>query len=263
MPGLKSSWSLHRRQKAIGKERETMAQMKRKRLKKWILAAAILLLLGILLWSIRITDIKVTGSARYIEAEMTNLLFPEGMDRNTLYCLYKERFQPHREIPFVADYDILFRSPSKVEVMVYEKSIVGYVSYLNSYMYFDKDGIIVESTSNKLEGVPRIEGLNFGQIVLGEPLPAPNMDIFREILNLTQVLSLYNMEVDKITYNVKEQATLTMGDVNVFLGTSDDMNGKISELHDMLPQIEGLKGTLYLDTYDELKTDTMFSFIQE
>ena len=136
-------------------------------------------------------------------------------------------------------------------------------SYLNSYMYFDKDGIIVESTSNKLEGVPRIEGLNFGQIVLGEPLPAPNMDIFREILNLTQVLSLYNMEVDKITYNVKEQATLTMGDVNVFLGTSDDMNGKISELHDMLPQIEGLKGTLYLDTYDELKTDTMFSFIQE
>ena len=239
MPGLKSSWSLHRRQKAIGKERETMAQMKRKRLKKWILAAAILLLLGILLWSIRITDIKVTGSARYTEAEMTNLLFPEGMDRNTLYCLYKERFQPHREIPFVADYDILFRSPSKVEVMVYEKSIVGYVSYLNSYMYFDKDGIIVESTSNKLEGVPRIEGLNFGQIVLGEPLPAPNMDIFREILNLTQVLSLYNMEVDKITYNVKEQATLTMGDVNVFLGTSDDMNGKISELHDMLPQIEG------------------------
>ena len=190
MPGLKSSWSLHRRQKAIGKERETMAQMKRKRLKKWILAAAILLLLGILLWSIRITDIKVTGSARYTEAEMTNLLFPEGMDRNTLYCLYKERFQPHREIPFVADYDILFRSPSKVEVMVYEKSIVGYVSYLNSYMYFDKDGIIVESTSNKLEGVPRIEGLNFGQIVLGEPLPAPNMDIFREILNLTQVLSL-------------------------------------------------------------------------
>ncbi len=202
MPGLKSSWSLHRRQKAIGKERETMAQMKRKRLKKWILAAAILLLLGILLWSIRITDIKVTGSARYTEAEMTNLLFPEGMDRNTLYCLYKERFQPHREIPFVADYDILFRSPSKVEVMVYEKSIVGYVSYLNSYMYFDKDGIIVESTSNKLEGVPRVEGLNFGQIVLGEPLPAPNMDIFREILNLTQVLSLYNMEVDKITYNV-------------------------------------------------------------
>ena len=79
-----------------------MAQMKRKRLKKWILAAAILLLLGILLWSIRITDIKVTGSARYTEAEMTNLLFPEGMDRNTLYCLYKERFQPHREIPFVA-----------------------------------------------------------------------------------------------------------------------------------------------------------------
>lgn len=237
--------------------------MKRKRLKKWILAAALLLLLGILVWSIRITDIKVTGNTRHTEEEMTNLLFPESLDKNTLYCLYKERFQPHKEIPFVADYDILFRSPSKVEIMVYEKSMVGYVSYLNSYMYFDKDGIIVESTSSKLEGIPQIEGLDFGQIVLGEPLPTPNMDIFREILNLTQVLSLYDMKVDKITYNSKEEATLTMGDVKVFLGTSDDMNGKISELYDMLPQIDGLKGTLYLDTYDELKSDFMFSFIQE
>ena len=60
----------------------------------------------------------------------------------------------------------MFRSPSDVEVIVYEKSVVGYVSYMNSRMYFDKDGIIVESTSETLPGVPKIAGLSFGHIVL-------------------------------------------------------------------------------------------------
>ena len=61
----------------------------------------------------------------------------------------------------------------------------------------------------------------------------------------------------------RERQPLILGDVKVFLGSSDNMNGKISELHDMMPQLGGLKGTLYLDTYDELKNDSMYSFIQE
>ena len=58
-------------------------------------------------------------------------------------------------------------------------------------MYFDRDGIIVESSGEKLEGVPWITGLDFGQIVLYKPLPVEDPDVFQEILNLTQQLSLY------------------------------------------------------------------------
>ncbi len=235
----------------------------RKRHMKIILAAAFALLLGIAVWSVRITDITVTGSTRHTQEEMIELLFPDSLDRNTLYCYYKDRFEPHLKIPFVADYDMIFRSPFRVEIMVYEKSIVGYVSYMNSYMYFDKDGIIVESTSSKLEGIPEISGLEFGQIALNEPLPVPNEKIFSEILNLTQVLSIYELDVDQISYDDKGQAFLLLGDVRVALGSSDNMNGKISELRDMLPQLEGLKGTLYLDTYDEMDSDAMYSFIQD
>ena len=95
----------------------------------------------------------------------------------------------HKSIPFVQDYKLVFRSPSDVEVIVYEKSVVGYVSYMNSRMYFDKDGIIVESTSETLPGVPKIAGLSFGHIVLHQPLPVEDISVFNEILNLTQVLS--------------------------------------------------------------------------
>ena len=44
-------------------------------------------------------------------------------------------------------YDIDFDGPFAVSITVYEKNVVGYVDYMSSHMYFDKDGIIVESSS--------------------------------------------------------------------------------------------------------------------
>ena len=138
-----------------------------------------------------------------------------------------------------------------MEIIVYEKSVVGYVSYMGSYMYFDKDGIIVESSSNKLEGIPWVTGLKFGHIALHQPLPVENTRIFDEILNLTQLLSTHEIT-----------ASLILGDITVYLGSNDQMSGKISELKDQLPVLTGLSGTLYLDTYDEAETATSYRFVK-
>ena len=51
-----------------------------------------------------------------------------------------------------------------------------------------------------------------------------------------------------------------MGDITVELGNSDSLDGKIAELHDIMPELSGLSGTLYLDTYDETKTNPMYTF---
>ena len=51
-----------------------------------------------------------------------------------------------------------------------------------------------------------------------------------------------------------------MGNVEVVLGSNESLNGKIAELCDMLPKLEGLSGTLYLDTYDETGTGGMYAF---
>ena len=50
-----------------------------------------------------------------------------------------------RKSLFVEDYKLVIKSLNRAEIIVYEKSVVGYVSHMSSYMYFDKDGIIVES----------------------------------------------------------------------------------------------------------------------
>lgn len=232
----------------------------RKKRTGMIMAAAGIFMAAILLFSINIKEITVTGNERYTDEQMVQILFPDKASRNTVFCYLRNYFREHEKIPFVEDYKLVFSGPGKVEIIVYEKSIVGYVSYMSSYMYFDKDGIVVESTNSKLAGIPWITGLEFGHIVLYQKLSVESEEIFQEILNLTQILSVYKMNVDKIQYNSFGEATLYMGEIEVILGSNENLNGKVAELNDMLPKLEGLSGTLYLDTYSEADTNAMYVF---
>ena len=225
-----------------------------------ISALAVILLAAALLLSVRISEVTVTGNERYTKEELTQILFPDQWSRNSLFCFFRDRLQEHVQIPFVEDYEIVFQGPGKVEVIVYEKSVVGYVSYMSSYMYFDKDGIIVESANEALPGVPLVTGLKFGQIVLYQKLPLEKEETFRQILNLTQILSIFELKVDRIQYGSYGDITLYLKEIEVLLGSGGNMNDKISELNDMLPHLEGRKGILHLEDYDEMEIRAGYTF---
>lgn len=221
----------------------------------------ILFLLGMLFsLTVTIEEIIITGNEKYTDEQMMEFVFPQTVNRNALFCYVTNQFVEQQEIPFVERYDMIFHTPTQVEVIVYEKSMVGYVSYMSSYMYFDKDGIIVESANSKLEGIPWITGLNFGHIALYQKLPVDTPQIFEDILNLTQILSIFELDVDEVRYNSFLEATLYMGDIEVILGNNEELNGKISTLNDMLLQLEGLQGILYLDTYNQMSAYEMYTF---
>ena len=210
-----------------------------------------------------IKEVKIEGNEWYTSEEAENLIFPDELSRNSAYAFVNHLLGRKQDIPFVEDYKITFVSPTSVEVIIYEKSIVGYVSYWDSFMYFDKDGIIVDSSSERLSGIPEITGLEFGSIVLYRELPVAEPKIFDDILNLTQLLTTYEIKSDRIDYSDKREATLYLGDIDVELGTSSDMDGKISELRDILPVLEGKKGTLYLDSYDSNSSNPAYTFRPE
>lgn len=226
----------------------------------WILAGVLLaaLLLTGALASLRIRTVTVTGNERYTAEEMEDFIFDTNLSKNPVYCYVAYRFRPHKSIPFVEDYKIVFRSPMDVEIITYEKSVVGCVSYMSSLMYFDKDGIIVESTKEALPGVPLVTGLSFGHIVLHRPLPVENDGIFEELLNLTQILATYEVSADRIQFGKDKTLTLVLGELEVELGTNAQMNGKISELRDIIRDYPELSGTLYLDSYDETNSNPMY-----
>ena len=130
-------------------------------------------------------------------------------------------------------------------------------------MYFDREGIIVESSADCLPGIPQITGLEFGRIILYRPLPVKNPKIFEEILNLTQQLSVYNIQVDRIRFSISGQPSFTIGQMEVTLGDEGDVDGKLSLLNDILrdhPELKEKKGTLELDGYSDTGNDGAISF---
>lgn len=235
----------------------------RKNYKRLGIAAALLLLGAVLVFGLRIKEVTVSGSNRYTPQQIENILFSGRWGNNTILALINDKTKPHKQIPFVEDYKLVFHGPFKVEVIVYDKSIVGYVSYMSSYMYFDRDGIIVESSADCLPGVPWITGLEFGRIVLYKPLPVKDPKIFEEILNLTQQLSVYNIQVDRIKFSSSGQPSLTIGQMEVTLGDGGDVDGKLSLLNDILrdhPELKDKKGTLELDGYSDTGNDGAIPF---
>ena len=225
-----------------------------------IAGSVLFALIIVLAVCIRIQKVDVTGNAWYDAQQVENMVFPDRLSYNSLYCYVKKLLGKKEKIPFIEDYTIEFIEPTHVEVIVYEKSIVGYVRYMNAYMYFDKDGIVVDSSPDRLKGVPEIKGLEFGSIVLYRALPVHDPVIFSYILNLTQMLTLKGIAADTIEYDGLNDAVLRVGRIKVELGGSDNMSGKIQELADMLPKLQGQTGILNLSSYDPTSSSPVYIF---
>lgn len=198
-----------------------------------------------------ITTVYVDGNIHYTDEEIMAMVMEGKYGNNSLFLSLKYRDKGVENIPFIETMDVTIEAKDAVRITVYEKAIAGYVAYLGRYMYFDKDGIIVETSEEKTPGIPQVTGLAFDHIILHEKLPVENQEVFQDILNITQLLDKYSLPVDKIYFSSDYQVTLIFGEVKAALGNSDDIDEKIMQLQYMLPSLEGKKGTLDMREYTE------------
>ncbi len=196
-----------------------------------------------------ITKVEVIGNDHYTTDEIAKMVCSTDLEKNTIFLYLKNRFGKEEEIPFVEQMDVDIVSPTEVKITVYEKALAGYVEYLGRYLYFDREGIIVESSTERMEGVPFVTGLKFDHMALYEPLPIGNKDVFKLILNITQLLTKYNIEIDKIYFNPDNEITLRINNVDVLLGNSDYIDEKINRLQFLLPRLNNRKGELHMENF--------------
>lgn len=199
----------------------------------------------------KVTTVYVDGNIHYNNEEVTNMVMTGRYGNNSLYLAMKYRNKGIEGIPFVEKMDINILSPNTIRISVYEKALAGYVEYLGRYMYFDKDGIVVESAEVTTAGIPQVTGLDFDYIILGEPLPVENDEIFKKVLSITQLLNKYELSADKIFFGTTFDLTLYFDKIKVTLGSSENLDEKIMKLQYILPKLEGKSGTLPMNNYTE------------
>jgi len=196
-----------------------------------------------------VETVQVDGNKHYSAEEIKAMVMTGYLGDNSLYLSLKYKKRGIEDIPFVETMDVVVQSNDTIRITVYEKALAGYVEYLGRYLYFDNEGIVVESSKVTTKGIPQVTGLNFDYIVLHEKLPVENDQIFQNILTITKLLNKYDVLCDEIQFDNSYNVVLGYDNVKVRIGAMENLDEKLMQLPQILPSLTGEKGTLDLQNY--------------
>lgn len=238
---------------------------KKKRRKVGIIIFAIFLLLiaiaVLVVWKVfTVQEVKVEGNELYSSEQIEQFVLNDEYSWNSLYVVAKYSLFDTEEVPFLDTMEVSLEDPHTLRISVYEKGILGcfYIETIGQYAYFDKDGFVVETSTEQIPGIPVIKGVSCEEVVLYEQLSLEEEELLGKLLTLTQMLKKYDLLPQEIYYDEDLEPTLTYYGTKVVVGTDDYLTQKVVRMSAILPQLAGLYGTLYLDTWTPDTTDIVY-----
>lgn len=251
-----------------------MARKKRRKRRRirWM---AVLKLLGVIVSLILLCylviilfetkKIHVTGNQYSSAQEVLDWVEADQYSSNTLYILWKYNRDDLKQLPSIEKTTVKLKSPWEVTVQVTEKKFSGRVDFDGGYLYFDKEGMASLKSSEVIEGVTYIEGMEFSpdKVKLGKVLPVKDKDVFSKISSVNKLLEEAGVTADKISC-AGDDLTLHFGGVRVQMG-SGEYTQKLAQAVPILAKLQelypGQTGTLHLENYTE--SDSSIRFVPD
>ncbi len=233
-----------------------------KKKKKGILAGGIagvlVVMLIILFTCFSINEIEVTGNKHYTDDQIKDFVLENGYIDNTILLMLKNKIQPVEDIPFIAKLDVEYVNIHKITITVYEKAMAGCVEYMNSYVYFDQDGYVLEISQRKLEDAPCISGMSFNTMELHEKLPIEDEARFKTILTLTQLIQKYDLIIDSIRFTTENEIILQHKEIRIEVGDGSILERQLVDLGQILEGLKGKKGILDMRDFEVMNGKASF-----
>lgn len=209
------------------------------------------------LFHIRQAD--VTGNEFYTADEIKKMVMSDSMAENSIYLTWKySQEDAAQNLPFLNGIEVSMVSPYHVEIRVYEKKIAGYIMYSGSRVYFDTDGSVVEVSAKERDNVVPFSGISISQPKAGESLPVTDDAFFKDITQAAGYIQQLETKPDEAHFDDKQELILYFGSSRVLMGSSSYLEKKFALLEQIIPQMEGMSGTLHMEAY--VPGTTTFSF---
>ena len=223
---------------------------------KIFLIILVLVIIGIVFLSAtRLNTINVEGNSHYSNEEIIDLVATKETDKNTLLFYLRHEFGKKENIPFIEKIDTKLTDRNTVQLQVYENAITGAIEYMESYMYFDREGIIVEASPRKIDDVPIVSGLKFSKLLLHEPIEVDKPNVFQIILNVTQLIYRYDVDVNVIYFTKDLEIILYQDNIRILLGKRDSYDEQIAQLPNLLSSLESREGEITSEYNKKLVID--------
>lgn len=206
-----------------------------------------------------LNEVTVEGTDLYTSDEITGYILDDEYSSNTVYAFLKNKLFPKGDAEFIDSFDVKMTGMNSLTITCNEKDILGYIATEDgNYIYFDYDGIIVEISETFVDrGYMKVDGVECEEPEIGKTLPIGETEI-GYLTSLIKILQKNDLMPNVISYDDRGHTTLRYDTYSIALGSSVYLEEKVDRVLRILPQIEGMYGTLHLENYSNQNTDIVF-----
>lgn len=203
-------------------------------------------------------NVTVEGTDLYTDDEIKGYILDDEYSVNTVYVFLKNKLFPKDNAQFIESFDVEIKDAHSINIVCNEKTILGYIANEDgTYIYFDYNGIIAEISDIYIDGYMRVEGVVSEDAAIGDLLNIGEDEV-GYLTSLIKLLQKLDIIPHVISYDDNKEITLKYDTYDIVVGSSAYLEEKIDRLEYILPQIEGMSGTLHLENYSNENTDIVF-----
>lgn len=196
----------------------------------------------------KVDTVEVRGTSHYTDEEVKNMVLRGPMASNSVLAPLLYSTTNTEDIAYVDAFKVTQLNRNTICISVKEKKTVGCIRYLDSYIYFDRNGIFVEGSQNRDETVPYFDGIQVNSIVMDEKLDIKGDTVLNTAVALSTIFQKNDMIPDHIQFDSSYSISLIYGDITVRLGKDADLEEKMNRVIAILPKIQGKKGILHMES---------------
>ena len=221
---------------------------KSKKIMVGVIGTGILVAVIIFFSYYKVDSVEIRGTSHYTDEEVKNMVLRGPMASNSVLAPLIYSTTNTDDIAYVDAFKVTQLNRNTICISVKEKKAVGCIRYLDSYIYFDRNGIFVEGSQNRDETVPYFDGIQVNSIVMDEKLDIRGDTVLNTAVALSTIFQKNDMIPDHIQFDSSYSISLIYGDVTVQLGKDVDLEEKMNRVIAILPQIQGKKGILHMES---------------
>ena len=260
-----------------------------------LIAIPVLIALAALFFFVHfsVREITVLGNSRYSKEEIVSEVCTGIFKNNTYIVSHSKKSYDPEALDLVDQLDVTMQDSHTLLITVQERQLVAYVKYLDCDIYFDGNGVVMdtvvceetddtddsEEESNllsaevvgktevtynaALDELPLVEGLSFESVVMGEAMGGVEAGTFNTIQSISRMINKYEISPERILFDEDMNITLDYGKITVYLGPDDLMEEKLTRMAAILKMLGSKSGELHLEDYDGSSENVIFTEAEE
>ena len=201
----------------------------------------------------KVDSVQVRGTTHYSDEEVKKMVLRGPLASNSVLAPMIYSTTDTDDVAFVDAFKVTQINRNTICISVKEKKPVGCIHYLDSYVFFDRNGIFVEGSKTRDESVPYFDGIQVNSVVMDEKLDIKGDSVLNTAVALSTIFQKNEMIPDHIQFDSSYSISLIYGDITVQLGKDEDLEEKMNWVIAILPKLTGKKGILHMES---VSTDT-------